>query len=1461
MDKTVGDRIKKNIRSIRKLNTQVILSRLHDEYDQVLDELRNWLGPQAPALDSPVHMIEVFTDHAPLARKVSERTGKSSIILGLNHGQDFNRLQDRRLLMYLLAVVRPKHVWFSFPCGCWGPWSRFNIAKGGKSESTVLQQRKEARRHLRAVSEAWQLQRLLGGHCHAENPLTSEAWSEIFVGEVFDVRIDMCSVGMRCPKTNVPVLKPTRIITTMKELADRLTSCRCDHKHGHAHLEGKLKGRNLSSWCEVYPNKMCRIIAEVMSEVNIDPCMSHVVLFDEDDDEEMEQQQPDEMVPYQEGEPQPLAVSQKIKAIVQKLHVNTGHASPEQMLRLAKRCKSSADMQTAIKQFKCSVCEELKVPQSRRQATMPHAENPNDIVGMDYVQVELKREDNQGVMREIKHNVLTCVCLATGFAQQIICPTGHSMAEAFHDVWARPYGLPNTIYMDPAMANVSKEFQNYLAQNDIKLLLAAAESHWQLGLVEVTNRVLRHMAQRVWRTTSRPAKEVIETCATTRNEQLRRCGFSPSQWFLGKDGRQVGMLRDLDEQHNIATASQIIESPDFYEKVRLREQAAIAFHEEHAKDIWRRAIGGRSRPIRGPYQVGQLVYVFRRRARGLLSTRHGVWIGPGKVVGTESESGGPTPRVVWVSYNGYLYRCSPEGLRPVPEDEAEFRSLARSLAEGRLHPELENAEQSVSSRSGQFADLTKEHEPMDEDHELEEDLWEEPNDPERELDEGAPRKIRRRITRSPEYWEHRAEGAPPLGPLHADAEMPTVIRLKPSRPGPPIDNEPDPKRKVQINSEAEELEYEPSIASEAPETGDPAVQSEQTSHADPSVAAQESPADPSTDGADAMKQPDPPPEEEPNPITTPVPNNRSDDELLLEHEDAFPVPDKHEVMEVSIEVRPDDIAENPLFLWGVIEDCFNVVPKAKQRKVEVNYRKLSVEDKAKFEVAMKKEWQSWIDNKVTSLCHSRGIPRERIIRARWVLVWKKSSDPGNPSQTPKARLVLVGWQDPELGRIKTDSPTLRKESKNLILSICAAKKWKIWGADIKTAFLSGDPSDRQLYFRPPEEIKSWMKLDRDQLFRLEKAAYGLAEAPRAWFLRLSRELSEQGLQVSQLDRCLFTLRNKKGELIGICGVHVNDLLGGVTPEMDRVLDSLKKKLPIGDYRTFTIRYTGIEIRQNPHTYEIEIGQEAYIDSLQPISTKSLGSAGTPIRDVSLLRQCAGQLAWAAGSTRPDQAFLASYLQGVQDKGTVSHITTFNKALREMKERRITIKFPSNVPIDQWRIICIGDAGHAKRANGDSQRGYPLGLTNPSMRDRKQAPMWLVDWGINAMDAIEFFQALLAETIHGITPKQFRLQVPKHTALLVVDSRGFYDAASKLSSASTSEEKKLEIDYAIARQAMKLQNIEIYWINNNYMAADCLTKLNGETRLLFVLLETGVYQIKRCQESGSKERARNRQEQK
>ena len=80
-----------------------------------------------------------------------------------------------------------------------------------------------------------------------------------------------------------------------------------------------------------------------------------------------------------------------------------------------------------------------------------------------------------------------------------------------------------------------------------------------------------------------------------------------------------------------------------------------------------------------------------------------------------------------------------------------------------------------------------------------------------------------------------------------------------------------------------------------------------------------------------------------------------------------------------------------------------------------------------------------------------------------------------------------------------------------------------------------------------------------------------------------------------------------------------------------------------------------------------------------------------------MRTCAGQLAWVA--TRPDQPFLASFLQGIQDKGDVSHVRIYNTAVREMKERKVCLHFRPGIPLEQMKIMCISDAGWGTRANG------------------------------------------------------------------------------------------------------------------------------------------------------------------
>ena len=107
-------------------------------------------------------------------------------------------------------------------------------------------------------------------------------------------------------------------------------------------------------------------------------------------------------------------------------------------------------------------------------------------------------------------------------------------------------------------------------------------------------------------------------------------------------------------------------------------------------------------------------------------------------------------------------------------------------------------------------------------------------------------------------------------------------------------------------------------------------------------------------------------------VDVPVPEP-AEDELLITPETVF---------EISFDVHPEDITDDSGCLWSVIEDCFEASRKKEGlRRVEVNFRKLNDHDKALFLKAMKKEWHSWIDKKAASVCKSRGIFPDRIIRA------------------------------------------------------------------------------------------------------------------------------------------------------------------------------------------------------------------------------------------------------------------------------------------------------------------------------------------------------------------------------------------------------------------------------------------------------------------------------------------------
>ena len=82
---------------------------------------------------------------------------------------------------------------------------------------------------------------------------------------------------------------------------------------------------------------------------------------------------------------------------------------------------------------------------------------------------------------------------------------------------------------------------------------------------------------------------------------------------------------------------------------------------------------------------------------------------------------------------------------------------------------------------------------------------------------------------------------------------------------------------------------------------------------------------------------------------------------------------------------------------------------------------------------------------------------------------------------------------------------------------------------------------------------------------------------------------------------------------------------------------------------------------------------------------------------------------------------------------------------------------------------------------------------------------------NGLDSIEFAQGFIQETLYGMKPKVFQQWVLEKMSGLVVDSKSLYDALTRSAcSSALAVEKRLAIDYAIARACLQERNVRPFW---------------------------------------------------
>ena len=228
----------------------------------------------------------------------------------------------------------------------------------------------------------------------------------------------------------------------------------------------------------------------------------------------------------------------------------------------------------------------------------------------------------------------------------------------------------------------------------------------------------------------------------------------------------------------------------------------------------------------------------------------------------------------------------------------------------------------------------------------------------------------------------------------------------------------------------------------------------------------------------------------------------------------------------SLETNPEEMA------------C--VAAAGQRARVEVQVKHLSAKDKELFDIAKDNELSCWIATNALRPILRKSLNPDQILKSRWVLTWKNIEADGDQpaSRKAKARLVVLGYQDPQLTNVARDSPTLTKEGRSTILQYIASRQWELTSFDIKTAFLRGKADESNpLAMEPPEELRKKLNLSAAQVCALVGNAYGRVDAPLLFYKELSRQLKDLNFRVHPLEPCVFLLESNVDSKRVLHGIH------------------------------------------------------------------------------------------------------------------------------------------------------------------------------------------------------------------------------------------------------------------------------------------------------------------------------------
>jgi hypothetical protein len=330
------------------------------------------------------------------------------------------------------------------------------------------------------------------------------------------------------------------------------------------------------------------------------------------------------------------------------------------------------------------------------------------------------------------------------------------------------------------------------------------------------------------------------------------------------------------------------------------------------------------------------------------------------------------------------------------------------------------------------------------------------------------------------------------------------------------------------------------------------------------------------------------------------------------------------------------------------------------------------------EASQHKCWLEAMDAELTALNQNRTwiyVDKHAHITPignNWVYKVKHRAD--GSIERYKARLVAKGYNQIEgLDFFDTFSPVAKITTVRTLIALATIKSWFLHQMDVNNAFLHGELHE-DVYMCVPQGVTSPKP---NQVCKLLKSFYGLKQASRKWYERLTGLLVKQGYTQSSSDYSLFTLTN--GDSFTALLVYVDDIIlaGNSMEEFDRIKRIMHQEFKIKDLGQ--LRYflgievahasTGVTICQRKYCLDLLtdtglLGSKPAPTPLDP-SVKLHHEDSAAYDDIAGYRRLIGKLLYLT-TTRPDIAFAVQQLSQFLSKPTIVHYDTACRVVRYLK---------------------------------------------------------------------------------------------------------------------------------------------------------------------------------------------------